>query len=216
MEGEFKQCPNGHYYQGASCPYCKTGNNNADAGTSFKTDVFVGGSGENSQLPTELQGYGGSDETRTTAVVGQNAAVGAGVASVAPSTNRTVFGDETEVVEMPDGKKVEKKSYRSSRKLVGWLVTYSFDAMGVDYKLYEGRNTMGHDVDCNITVNDPMMSGKHATILFQDNVYFLKDEFSTHGTFVNDVKMYPNSSQEIKDGDMIRLGKTTFKFRIAL
>lgn len=214
MEGEFKQCPNGHYYQGESCPYCKTGNNNAGASTSLKTDVFAGGSGENSQLPTELQGYGG-DESKTTVVMGQQTAA-SGTGSAVPPPNRTVFGDETEIEEMPDGKKIEKKTYRSSRKLVGWLVTYSFDAMGVDYKLYEGRNTIGHDVDCNITVNDPMMSGKHATILFQDNVYFLKDEFSTHGTFVNDVKMYPNSSQEIKDGDKICLGKTAFKFRISL
>jgi len=22
-KGEFRQCPNGHYYQGTSCPYCK-------------------------------------------------------------------------------------------------------------------------------------------------------------------------------------------------
>ena len=216
MQGEFKQCPNGHYYQGESCPYCKTGNNNEGASTSLKTEVFAGGEGGDSQLigqlPTETQGFYG-DESKTTLLIGGQKPA---VSDVVPPSNRTVFGDETEIIEMPGGKKVEKKTYRSSRKLVGWLVTYSFDAMGVDYKLYEGRNTMGHDVDCNITVNDPMMSGKHATILFQENVYFLKDEFSTHGTFVNDVKMYPNSSQEIKDGDIIRLGKTTFKFRIAL
>ena len=213
MEGEFKQCPNGHYFQGASCPYCQTGNNNAGAGTSLKTEVFLGGSGENSQILTEIPGYS-SDETKTTLVGGQKTVEGGvgGVHVVSPP-NRTVFGDETEIVETPEGKKVEKKNYRSSRKLVGWLVTYSFDSMGEDYKLREGRNTIGHDGDCNITVNDPLMSGKHATILFQDNTYFMKDEFSTHGTFVNDVKMRPDSSQEINDGDTIRLGKTEFKFR---
>ena len=215
MEGEFKQCSNGHYYQGASCPYCKN-THITGAGASSKTEVLAGDRGESSHLPTETQDYG-SDETKTTVVGGKKNAVSGVVVGIAvPSPNRTVFGDETEIEEMPDGKKVEKKTYRSSRKLVGWLVSYSFDDMGVDYKLYEGRNTMGHDVDCNITVNDPMMSGKHATILFQDNVYFLKDEFSTHGTYVNEVKMYPNSSQEIKDGDIIRLGKTAFKFRTSL
>jgi len=216
MEGEFKQCPNGHYYQGASCPYCKTGNNNAGASTSLKTDVYAGGSGENSQLPTELQGYGG-DESKTTVVVGgKRTDVEDPVGGIIiPSANRTVF-EETEIEETPEGKKIEKKVSRKSRKLVGWLVTYSFDAMGADFKLYEGRNTIGRDVDCNVTVNDPQMTGKHATILFQDGVFFLKDEFSTHGTFVNDKKMRPDSSQEINDGDKIRLGKTDFKFRIAL
>lgn len=37
MNGEFKQCPNGHYYQGEVCPYCKTKGN----ATSSKTEVFV-------------------------------------------------------------------------------------------------------------------------------------------------------------------------------
>lgn len=40
MQGEFKQCPNGHYYQGISCPYCKTGNQAGNA-TSLKTEVFI-------------------------------------------------------------------------------------------------------------------------------------------------------------------------------
>jgi len=211
MEGVFKQCPNGHYYQGATCPYCKTGNNNAGASTTLKTEVFVGGS----EVPTELGN--GSDEAKTIAIGGPQTVVsGARDEGFAPPPNRTVFGDEIEIIETPNGTRIEKKSYRSSRKLVGWLVTYSHDAMGVDYKLYEGRNTMGHDVDCNITVNDPVMSGKHATILFQDNIYYLRDEFSTHGTSVNDEKMKPDSSMEIKDGDVILLGKTKFKFRASL
>ena len=212
MAGEFKQCPNGHYYLGASCPYCKTSNNNAGRNTSLKTDVFPG-SGENSQLSTEIQDNG-NNEAKTTLVGSLKTVVGTGGGNAVPLPNRTVI-EETEFEETPMGK-VEKKIYRNSRKLVGWLVTYSFDAMGVDYKLYEGRNVIGHDVDCNIAVNDSVMSGKHATILFQDNIYFLKDEFSTHGTFVNDEKMYPNSSQEIKDRDTIRLGKTSFKFRTSL
>ena len=216
MEGEFKQCPNGHYYQGDSCPYCKTSTSNVGEVPTLKTEIFAGGSEEGRRFTTEFQGYD-SDESRATVIIGQRTAKNdVGEKNAISPPNRTVFGDETEVIETPDGKKVEKKIYRKSRKLVGWLVTYSFDAMGVDFKLYEGRNTMGHDMDCSITVNDHVMSGKHATILFQDNIYFLKDEFSTHGTFVNDVKMYPNSSQEIKDGDRICLGKTTFKFRTAL
>ena len=211
MEGEFKQCPNGHYYQGASCPYCKSGSGNTGSNTSLKTEVFVSKNGENTH---ETQGYG-SDNTKTTAVGKQETVANQGRGNAVPPPNRTVF-EETKTKETPCGTVIETKTSRSCRKLVGWLVTYSHDTMGVDYKLKEGRNSVGHDVDCNIYVNDPMMSGKHATILFQDNTYFLKDEFSTHGTFVNNEKMRPDSSQEIKDGDIIRLGKTEFKFRTSL
>jgi len=216
MEGVFKKCPNGHRYQGETCPYCKTGKN-VGVSTSLKTDVYPDGSEEHTQLLSKAQDYG-SDESRTTVIMGQRTTDvgGIGVINVVQQPNQTVFGEETEIEVLPDGKKIEIKVERSSRKLVGWLVTYSFDAMGVDYKLKEGRNTIGRDVNCNITVNDSQMTGKHATILFQDGVFFLKDEFSTHGTFVNDVKMRPDSSQEINDGDKIRLGKTDFKFRIAL
>ena len=40
MQGEFKQCPNGHYYQGVSCPYCKTTKQTGST-TSMKTEAYV-------------------------------------------------------------------------------------------------------------------------------------------------------------------------------
>jgi len=207
MEGEFKQCPNGHYYQGASCPYCKTSSSNRDSNTSLKTEIFFGDPGASSQIPTEIQNDGSSG-MKTTIVDGQETVVSnAGV----PPSNRTVFGDETEYEVIPSGQQVEKKTYRSSRKLVGWFVTYSFDAMGVDYKIYEGRNVIGRDVDCNITVNDRMMSGKHAVLLFRADKYSLTDNQSSHGTFVNDedIELEP---RYLKDRDLVRMGETTFKF----
>ena len=209
MTGEFKQCPNGHYYQGLNCPYCKTDNNN----TSMKTDVFTGGSNSNSQIPTKIQNGAGSG-IKTTIIDGPETVVSNPKKSAQPA-NHTVFGDETEFVETSTGQQVEKKVYRSTRKLVGWLVTYSFDAMGVDYKLYEGRNIIGRDMDCNITINDSTMSGKHATLLFRDGKYALKDEMSSHSTFVND----ENISFEtyiLKDGDIIRMGETFFMIRFSL
>ena len=95
------------------------------------------------------------------------------------------------------------------------MVTYSFDAMGVDYKLYEGRNVIGRDQDCNITVNDGMISGKHAILLFRADKYSLTDNQSSHGTFVNDedIELEPCY---LNDGDIIRMGETIFKFRTSL
>jgi len=211
MAGEFKQCPNGHYYQGASCPYCKVGSSNTGSNTSLKTEVFVGVGESESQVPTEIQSGSG---TKTTVIDGSETVV-VNVKSSGTPSNRTVFGDESEIEVTPTGRQVEKKVYRSSRKLVGWLVTYSFDAMGVDYKLYEGRNIIGRDIDCNITVNDGMISGKHAVLLFRADKYSLTDSQSSHGTFVNDedIDLEPRS---LKDGDVIRMGETIFKFRTSL
>ncbi len=212
MQGEFKQCPNGHYYQGVSCPYCKTGNQAGNA-TSLKTEAFVGGDDDQT---TTVDPYGGNSTgggTKTTVIDGQETVVGGKQKPTGYS--RTVFGDEEEDIQNPNVQAGSKKEPRYGRKLVGWLVTYSFDELGVDYKLYEGRNIIGRDVDCNITVSDGRISGKHAVLLFRANKYSLTDSQSSHGTFVNDedIELEP---RYLKDGDIIRMGNTVFKFRTSL
>lgn len=206
MADEFKQCPNGHYYQGAKCPYCKTTTNSGNAPT-LKTEVFLGGG---MGVDPTLVGPGLS-ETKTK-IDGLPTQVTEG--HVKPTVNRTMFGtdmdDDPSTIGMPPSKEP-----RYGRKLVGWLVTYSHDELGMDFKLYEGRNIIGRDVDCNITVDDGRMSGKHAVLLFRANKYSLTDSQSSHGTFVNeeDIEL---ESRYLKDGDIIRMGSTCFKFRTSL
>lgn len=212
MQGEFKQCPNGHYYQGVNCPYCKTDNQTGST-TSLKTEAFVGGDDDQA---TAVDPYGGGTigGIKTTVIDGQKTVVD-GTQKPTAGYNRTVFGDEEEETRRPNEQVEPKKEPRYGRKLVGWLVTYSFDELGVDYKLYEGRNIIGRDVDCNITINDGRMSGKHAVLLFRANKYSLTDSQSSHGTFVNDedIELEP---RYLKDGDIIRMGNTIFKFRTSL
>lgn len=237
-QGEYKQCPNGHYYQGVKCPYCK--NANPQHGQT-KTEIFVGGADGYTDRPT------GSDASLTDLPMDETVA-DMGANGTAPTTNFTDFGhqdgshnnfrDPAKTVakpmrgysgtvfgdEEPDGCQSSASAPKGNetmamprygRKLVGWLVTYSFDELGVDYKLYEGRNIIGRDMDCNITVNDPRMSGKHAVLLFRANKYSLTDSQSSHGTFVNDedIDLEP---RYLKDGDIIRMGSTIFKFRTSL
>lgn len=131
-------------------------------------------------------------------------------------SGRTVFGDDDELarISTPEGVK-EQRVYRDARKLVGWLVSYTIDPLGVDFKLYEGRNILGRDMDCNITVNDPMVSAKHAVLLFRSGKYSITDSQSSHGTFVNDedIELEP---RYLQDGDVIRIGHTLFKLRTSL
>lgn len=96
------------------------------------------------------------------------------------------------------------------RKLVGWLVSFTLDANGMDYKLFEGRNLIGSDQACDIVIPDPAVSGKHLTILHRMGHFKFKDEFSTNGTFINDVF---EEEGNLKDGDLIKIGETIFKFR---
>jgi len=189
----FTKCASGHYYKEelAACPYCQVGGRPAAVADHKKE----------TQLYTENK-----DEGKTRLVIPKSPS--------AQSDSRTVFGEDV-IAELESGQKVVQKEYRSARKLVGWLVTYSFDRMGADFRLYEGRNVIGRDVECNITVPDKTMSGKHATILFKNDKFKIKDELSSHGTFVND-RDIEDETVELHDNDLIRLGETIFKFKIAL
>lgn len=203
MEGEFKKCPNGHYYQGSECPYCKKTVDVSPTGTgeTKKTDIFDD-SNPTGDIPTEIGNTGGGSRGRT--VILDNPRVNVG---------QTMFGDPTELGDPTEGR---NHGYRSERKLVGWLVTYTWDATGMDFKLYEGRNIIGRNVsECNIVINDSRISSVHAVILFRAGKYSIKDNQSSHGTFVNGEDIELNA-RYLKDGDVIRIGETTLKFRSSL
>lgn len=218
MSNEFKKCPNGHYYQGDHCPYCKTSGGKGDNDSPAKTVVY---GPKNVQPPTGPEYRPAPTETMTgpmnrppqTTVVGDGGGFVPNPRPARPSSH-TIFVDDDETFSpYSDGStRVDQGGYRETRKLVGWLVTYSLDPMGVDFKLYEGRNIIGRNVECNISVNDNMVSDRHAVILFRSGKYSITDSQSSHGTFVNDrdIDLEPCYLQ---DGDMIRMGKTLFKFK---
>ena len=206
MEKGFTKCKNGHYYMSslANCPMCeKNGNATQIVGGSDETQIIGDSSSSHNNSDGKTQVFGGFGQTNSDRpFVPQN------------DNNRTVFGDEVEK-ELASGKIVKETVLRNSRKLVGWLVSYTHDEMGIDYKLYEGRNIVGRGLECSITIVDNMMTEKHATILFRDGNYIIKDELSSHGTFVNDQDII-DENYRLKDGDVIKMGKTIFKFKSSL
>jgi pSer/pThr/pTyr-binding forkhead associated (FHA) protein len=97
---------------------------------------------------------------------------------------------------------------------VGWLVSYTFNPVGADFRIYEGRNSVGADPTCDVVVpDDPAVSARHLTLLYRFDGFRFKDELSTNGTFVNEQM---RDEGMLQDGDVIRVGNTVFKFRSAL
>lgn len=241
MNANYKKCPNGHYYsvQLSSCPYC-VGNNDEEA-TKFQPTNNGGGGfddGKTRPMGDMNMGAGGFDDGKTRpmgdmgyAPAGDETNLG-GMGDMdpegetimpgaerkrkpePPQGNHTMILDEEET-ETADGNVKKVTVQRVRRKLVGWLVSYTLDEMGVDFKLYEGKNVIGRNANCQIAIQDPSVSGEHATILFRNGKYSIKDNQSTAGTFVNEEDIELDASY-LKDGDLIRLGKTILRFRMSL
>ncbi len=96
------------------------------------------------------------------------------------------------------------------RSVVGWLVAMSGVQKGMDFRVYEGANSIGAAADCEIVITDEYLSALHASIRYEDGRYELRDNDSTNGSFVNEKKI---SREELIDNDTVRLGRTEFRFK---
>jgi hypothetical protein len=194
---EFKLCRNGHYYQHslAECPYCPKPANQKGTMNLDKTKIYTEDSGL-SDTPVNQSTDPGLDQTR---IFEQPAAGDLSKTQIIPPVN-----SQSQLA-------FPQVAQRSTRKLVGWLVSFTIDPNGVDFRLYEGRNSVGSDPGCDVVVsNDPAVSAKHLTILNRMGGFKFKDELSTNGTFVNNAFAEEGN---LKDGDSIRIGTTVFTFR---
>ena len=68
----------------------------------------------------------------------------------------------------------------------------------------EGETTVGRSPDCGIFLDDVTVSRKHAILRERDNGFFIEDQGSLNGTFVNRKRV---ESAQLEDGDELQVGK---------
>lgn len=184
---EMKTCPNGHQYNSSesNCPYCPP------PGGERVINPF-------GDMKTVAESPDASQENYDKTVVDNSNPI------LSQSNYNT--GDKTIILDPQQSEPKLRKMQYSSRKLIGWLVTFDIDPNGKDFRLYEGRTTIGKDSKNDIVLLDPSVSSLHATILFrpQDKKIFIQDNLSTNGSFVNDVLI--DDKQTLADNDRIRIG----------
>ncbi|MCQ2592172.1 MAG: FHA domain-containing protein [Treponema sp.] len=66
--------------------------------------------------------------------------------------------------------------------------------------------TIGRETDNDIVVDNKLASRHHAVIQKIRDAYFLKDENSTNGTFINGVRIPPEKYVKLNPGDKITIG----------
>jgi hypothetical protein len=70
---------------------------------------------------------------------------------------------------------------------------------------------LGRAPDNHVVVNDQRVSRYHAVLKRQGNDYVLEDAGAPNGTYVNDQRI---KHQLLAAGDVIRVGQTTFVYRV--
>jgi len=93
------------------------------------------------------------------------------------------------------------------------LIQDSENGAGIKLSIEKQRTTIGRDESNDISLDDELASKHHAVlevICTEEDIRFLiQDLNSTNHTFVNDE---PVDLYQLKDGDLIRIGMSNFRF----
>jgi hypothetical protein len=80
---------------------------------------------------------------------------------------------------------------------------------GVRHELDRPVVTLGRSKDCDIAIDDPSVSRRHAEVRRETGGFAVVDLGSTNGTRVNGAKV---ARAELEDGDRVTLGQTELRF----
>ena len=84
------------------------------------------------------------------------------------------------------------------------LVVRSGGRAGESFHPTKPQTTIGRSPDCDIFLDDVTVSRKHAVLVERDSSFFIEDQGSLNGTFVNRKRV---ESAQLDDGDELQIGK---------
>lgn len=83
--------------------------------------------------------------------------------------------------------------------------------MGSVFLIEKKEVTIGRGEDRDLVVQDNAVSRRHCKIVLEEDGYYIIDEGSTNGTFVDGMKI---SREKLKSGDIIQIGETKIRFEV--
>ena len=78
------------------------------------------------------------------------------------------------------------------------------DLTGETFMPVDGRTTIGRHQRSDIFLDDITVSRNHAVIFHREDGYYIQDQGSLNGTYVNRVRV---ETQKLSDGDQLQIGK---------
>jgi diguanylate cyclase (GGDEF)-like protein len=103
---------------------------------------------------------------------------------------------------------ISKISDRPSTKESAMVVIYGVD-LGRKYNIDKATMVIGRSSKTDIQIDQESISRNHAKILNNGKQVAVRDLGSTNGTYVNDELV---DEKVLRDGDLIKIGRTIFKF----
>ena len=88
------------------------------------------------------------------------------------------------------------------------LVTIKVAGQTKDHTISKLPCLIGREAaSCDLVINEPAISRKHARILIESDTFYLADVSEHNGTYLNGIKLPPLGKARIHEGDHINLGR---------
>ena len=72
---------------------------------------------------------------------------------------------------------------------------------------------IGRSKECDLNINNTIVSKRHAEIVYENNEFYVKDLKSSNFTYLNKAKIEPMELYKIEDGSRISFGNIWFIFK---
>ena len=120
-------------------------------------------------------------------------------------------GAETTVRFSPDAEEREPDTsiHEIAGEGVSLVVRSGGDMTGESFKPETEKTTIGRHPSSDIFLDDITVSRNHALLIHRDDAYFIQDQGSLNGTYVNHVRV---ETQKLSDGDQVQIGKYKLTF----
>ena len=93
------------------------------------------------------------------------------------------------------------------------LVVVEGPTPGQAYPVRAATCTIGRHQGCTVVLSSITVSRQHVTISRQGNLFYVVDNQSSNGVYLNGQKIPPGQSCPLRSGDMLRLGEFLLLFK---
>jgi pSer/pThr/pTyr-binding forkhead associated (FHA) protein len=112
-------------------------------------------------------------------------------------------GFKTQILQRPRLRRGIPARYQAS------VVILEGYAEGMEYPINKTYALIGRSRYAAIPIKDPLVSRKHAAIVFDKNAFILRDLDSTNGTYMRGTLI---KQRKLSHGDKFNLGNTVLQF----